>query len=194
MGEAAGVLVLPELCVGCRLCEFACAVAGTLRRGRGLAPARARGRGRGREREAPRLPRIVVSRPRNAPRGELGEGGVPWTCRHCERPPCASACVSGALVKDGASGLVYVREDMCVGCGTCVASCPLGAVRLDPLTGKAWKCDGCRELGRRLCEEVCPTGALRGREGPMAEAELQAAARRRRARELGFGRRGERGP
>jgi len=56
------------------------------------------------------------------------------------------------------AGAVVVDEEKCTGCGLCVMACPYGAVRLDPVTGKAIKCDLCG--GEPVCVKHCPFGAL----------------------------------
>ena len=53
--------------------------------------------------------------------------------------------------------MLRVRKDLCLGCGTCVESCPQGAISL--LWGQAEinqnRCNSCG-----LCRDVCPEGAI----------------------------------
>ncbi len=54
--------------------------------------------------------------------------------------------------------LIRVIEELCMGCGLCVAQCPQDAIGL--AFGKAWinqgRCTSCS-----TCIEVCPQGAIR---------------------------------
>lgn len=50
-----------------------------------------------------------------------------------------------------------VNEDMCIGCGACEGTCPVGAITLPD--GKAVvDADTCISCG--ACVGVCPTGAI----------------------------------
>ena len=54
-------------------------------------------------------------------------------CKHCTNAGCHEACPTGAIVKNE-FGSVYVRPDICNGCGYCVVSCPFGVIDLiDPI-------------------------------------------------------------
>ena len=54
--------------------------------------------------------------------------------------------------------LPTIQEDICTGCGDCVATCPSGA--LDIVGGKAAlaRPDDCAYCGD--CETLCPQGAI----------------------------------
>jgi len=57
-----------------------------------------------------------------------------------------------------------VDLDKCIGCGTCVESCPMDVFRLD--TGSRSRIaypDDCQVC--RLCQHYCPTGAIEVTEG-----------------------------
>jgi len=88
---------------------------------------------------------------------------VPVTCRHCEEPACAEACMTGAMQKDPQTGLVSNEghEQACVGCWMCIMACPYGAITARPGDKKlALKCDGCPGLEEPACVSACPNGAL----------------------------------
>ncbi len=57
------------------------------------------------------------------------------------------------------SATAFVNEEVCAGCGLCVATCPYGAPALNPRTGKARVnavlCKGCG-----ACQAACPSKAI----------------------------------
>ena len=53
-----------------------------------------------------------------------------------------------------------IDTNTCVGCGSCVAACPEGAV-LGLFHGQATLVHGSRCVGHALCAEACPVGAIR---------------------------------
>ena len=60
---------------------------------------------------------------------ETGEGDTatlttyPIRCNHCAEPPCVYVCPTGAS-QQREDGLVWVDQNMCVGCRYCVVACP----------------------------------------------------------------------
>lgn len=64
----------------------------------------------------------------------------PVACQHCENPACEEVCPTGATRKDGATGIVLVDEDVCIGCDSCIAACPYEGVRTH-LNAPAWDTD-----------------------------------------------------
>lgn len=86
----------------------------------------------------------------------------PVFCRHCKEPECVKSCMSGALYKDPATGLVCYREEVCGSCFMCVMNCPYGVPKPDFLTKtKVIKCDFCSHLGGEpSCVKACPKKAI----------------------------------
>lgn len=83
---------------------------------------------------------------------------VPVVCRQCHDPVCADVCVMGAIYRDEETGAVVVKENLCVGCKTCVTACPLGGVLYHYVKGCAMKCDLCG--GEPECVKSCIYDAL----------------------------------
>ncbi|ABM80243.1 4Fe-4S dicluster domain-containing protein [Hyperthermus butylicus] len=55
-------------------------------------------------------------------------GDVPYfiQCMHCENPPCAAVCPTGATYKTK-EGVVMLDHSKCIGCRACVIACPYAA-------------------------------------------------------------------
>ncbi len=137
------VLVKPEVCIGCHLCEIWCAVAHS--RSKNILKAFTS--------EQPKpLPRVLV------------EERLPLTfalsCRHCAEPDCVFACISGALYKDRETGRVVHDRARCVGCYSCVMACPYGCVLINEKERRVLKCDLCTGLDFPYCVSHCPNEAL----------------------------------
>ncbi|HEY8088722.1 MAG TPA: cyclic nucleotide-binding domain-containing protein [Polyangiaceae bacterium] len=56
---------------------------------------------------------------------------IPGSCQHCKHPACMIDCPTGAIGREPSGG-VFVREELCVGCGRCESACPWGAVQMAP--------------------------------------------------------------
>jgi formate dehydrogenase iron-sulfur subunit len=105
-------------------------------------------------------------------------------CKHCTHAACLDVCPTGALFRTE-FGTVVVQDDVCNGCGYCVAACPFGVIerRQGDETvrnaGIAQKCTLCYErIGHDqtpACAQACPTTSIQF--GDLAE--LQDAARER---------------
>ncbi len=108
---------------------------------------------------------------------EHGKLMVANACMHCRDPVCLIGCPTGAIHRMSDDGRVVINDDTCIGCGTCVNSCPYNNIRLveirdrsgaflvDEVTGapivKATKCDLCLDqLGGPACQRACPHDAL----------------------------------
>jgi len=47
----------------------------------------------------------------------------PVRCNHCKEAPCVKVCITGAS-QQREDGIVWVDQDMCVGCRYCIIACP----------------------------------------------------------------------
>ncbi len=157
------ILASAAKCIGCRACELACAAA-HIPGGASVGSL-----------QGPLVPRLYLTR--------IDDICVPVGCRHCEDAPCLSVCPNAAITRTDKG--VLVDESRCVGCKTCIAACPVGAMEMAPVWNKgelvirrvvdpnnperislepallASKCDLCgeREAGP-ACVEACPENAL----------------------------------
>lgn len=106
-------------------------------------------------------------------------------CKHCTHAGCLDVCPTGALFRTE-FGTVVIQDDVCNGCGTCVAGCPFGVVerRADgtaapttregqrkgeqppvPKRGVAQKCTLCYDRlvddETPACAQTCPTTSIK---------------------------------
>jgi len=92
--------------------------------------------------------------------GPVRMGGGPkimsmWMpCYHCKTPWCMAACPAGAMRKRK-DGLVYVKQDRCVGCKACILACPWSVPQYNESTGTVMKCDYCMDRLDRGLEPAC---------------------------------------
>jgi len=142
-----------RLCLGCQSCMFACSMT--------------------HEGEAnPSLSRIQIIR--DAPAfTKYPYDIVMSVCRQCVTPLCVQNCPTGAAHIDTANGNVRrIDQEKCVGCKTCIRSCPQRPHRTiwNPEKNKSTKCDLCIDApywsreggpdGQPACVTVCPAKAL----------------------------------
>lgn len=173
---AGSMLVIDdEVCVRCGHCSWACADA----HADGVSRLDRRGE------------KVTVRDPSDGSRRALV---VPGSCQHCKHPACMLECPTGAIGRD-AAGQVFVREELCIGCGQCVRACPWGTVQMAPRAAEARrrlplasaavavKCDACRELpGGAACVRACPVDAIARVDPSAAMAEVRVGPSRRPAR------------
>lgn len=85
-------------------------------------------------------------------------------CFHCDRPRCVDVCPTKAMIRREEDGIVYVDQDLCVGCKLCIKACPWQVPQWDPAIRKVLKCDFCRDLVDLgevpACVAGCTTHAL----------------------------------
>lgn len=134
------VYVNEKWCLACHLCEYYCAFANT-----------------GAAYMAKALKNLTI-RP-NIRIEEKGDISFAVSCRHCEEPLCVKGCISGALTQQ--NGVISINQEKCVGCYTCVLSCPYGAITPSE-KGAMQKCELCvkTEAGVPQCVSHCPNGAI----------------------------------
>ena len=110
-------------------------------------------------------------------------GGVRWlmssdVCKHCTSAACLEVCPTGALFRSE-FGTVVVQEDICNGCGYCVAACPFGVISRREEDGRAFKCTMCYDRLKGdmepACAHACPTDSIQF--GELDELRERAAGR-----------------
>lgn len=86
-----------------------------------------------------------------------------FSCNHCDEPACVANCPTGAMFKSE-DGAVLHQDDVCIGCKTCVNSCPYQVPVIDEEQGISRKCDSCIAIrtagGQPACVAGCPNRAL----------------------------------
>ena len=134
------IYVKEKWCLVCHLCEYYCAYAnsGVSDMVKALKGVRIN-------------PRIRIEE----------ENGVSFavSCRHCKDPLCVKSCITGSLrIVDG---VITFNKEKCVGCYTCILSCPYGAV-MPSEGGVIQKCELCikNSCGSPACVRGCPNQAI----------------------------------
>lgn len=141
------VYVNEKWCLGCHLCEYHCAFAFV-----------SEADGEKHEKNMARALKGININPRIKIE-ECGAISFAVSCRHCHEPLCVKSCITGALTV--ANGLITINRERCVGCYTCILSCPYGAVSPSD-DGAVQKCELCIKTtdGTPACVRGCPNGAI----------------------------------
>jgi len=101
---------------------------------------------------------------------EQAHGGIsnikvqcaPVFCRHCEVPPCVTACYRNAI--EMRNGKILLIKDLCTNCGICVFACPFGAIMTTTITRQI-------EPGKKAHSAVPCHSETRSAEEPHTEHE-----------------------
>lgn len=159
------ILYDATVCIGCKLCEKACADHNGLPYDEKVAAE---------SKQSDHKFTVVMSQ---------GDKFMRRLCMNCQDPTCASVCPVGAFRKT-ALGPVTYEASRCIGCRYCMLACPFSVPKYEwsktlPLVRK---CDMCADrLAKGLqtaCAEACPTGATKfgDRDELIAEARGRIAA------------------
>lgn len=155
-----GLLISPELCIGCRGCQTAC------KNWNQLSTERTKNTGTYQNPPdlAPTAYNIIRYSEIPSETNPVRWLFVSRRCMHCGDAGCMKICPApGALyrTKDGA---VAADRDKCIGCKLCVAGCPFDVPRYDS-DNKISKCTLCSDrIAEGLtpaCAKTCPTGAIK---------------------------------
>ena len=122
-----------QKCTGCRTCEMVCSVKhdGVLN---------------------PMRSRIKIMK------WESEGLYVPMSCQQCQDAPCMNVCPVKAISREEEMGCVDVDYDVCIGCRSCVAVCPFGAMNYNVIDKRVFKCDLCE--GDPQCVRFCDVKAV----------------------------------
>ncbi len=151
--EFYGVLVDITQCVGCRSCEWACSETNGLK-------------------EPPEDYDVKIRKTSVDQWTAVNQYGtedeplyVKKQCMHCMQPACASACLTQAMKKTEKGPIIW-REEKCMGCRSCMISCPFDVPKFDyhSANPKIQKCQMCidrlREGEIPSCVENCGGEAM----------------------------------
>ena len=153
------ILYDAAMCIGCKLCEKACAERNGLPYDEEIAAE---------SNQSEHKFTAVMSQ---------GDKFMRRLCMNCQDPACASACPVGALRKT-AEGPVTYEASRCIGCRYCMIACPFSVPKYEwsKVLPSIRKCDMCAgRVAKGLptaCAAVCPTGATKfgERDALIAEA------------------------
>ena len=152
--EFDAILYDSTLCGGCQVCEIVCAEHYGFPFEDDIPEA-------GVKREPNEKRRVAI----NCYNTSKGEMYMRKACNHCNEPACASACLTKAMLKTD-EGPVRWREEKCMGCRSCMISCPFDIPKFEYNSSnpKIQKCTMCFERLQEgevpLCVENCPAEAL----------------------------------
>jgi len=159
-----GILYDATLCIGCKMCEQACAEKHGLPYDDNIAKE---------QKQSEHKYTVVLNR---------DDKFMRRLCMNCQDPTCASVCPVGAFRKTTLGPVVY-ESSRCIGCRYCMMACPFSVPKYE--WDKTWplvrKCDMCTERLQSglptACAEICPTGATKfgERDDLIAEAKDRLA-------------------
>ncbi|HDL21022.1 MAG TPA: 4Fe-4S dicluster domain-containing protein [Nitrospirae bacterium] len=166
-----GLLITPELCIGCRACQTACKQWNRLPGDRTV--------NSGTYENPPRLTPHLFNKIHFIEKNS--NVGVDWlfvrrSCMHCGQAGCMDICPAPGAIFRTKEGAVMYDKKKCIGCKLCVAACPFDVPRYDE-NDKISKCTLCSDrISNGLstaCAKACTTGAIKfsSRDGLIAGAK-----------------------
>jgi formate dehydrogenase iron-sulfur subunit len=159
-----GILYDATLCIGCKMCEKACAEQHGLPYDDNIAAE---------QKQSEHKYTVVLNH---------DDKFMRRLCMNCLDPTCVSVCPVAALRKSALGPVVY-EASRCIGCRYCMMACPFSVPKYEwsktlPLVQK---CDMCADRVANglptACAEACPTGATKfgDRDQLIAEAKDRLA-------------------
>lgn len=158
LNKKKGLLISPELCIGCRGCQTAC------KEWNKLPGDKTENKG-SYENPADLTPNLFTKIRFVETTGKP----VDWLfvsrrCMHCGDAGCMSICPAPGAIYRTAEGAVAYDKNKCIGCKLCQAGCPFDVPRYDA-DNKIAKCHLCEDrISNGLapaCAKTCPTGAIK---------------------------------
>jgi formate dehydrogenase iron-sulfur subunit len=154
------ILYDATLCIGCKLCEQACAERNKLSYSETIAAQQ--------RLSCNKLTAVLAN----------GDKFMRRLCMNCLDPTCVSVCPVSAFRKTALGPVVY-DQTRCIGCRYCMLACPfqVPAYEWNKRLPVVKKCDMCADrvaAGQpTACAEICPTGATKFGERDELIAEAQ---------------------
>jgi len=126
------MFIRPDRCIGCRICEFICAITKT--------------------------GKCDLNNTSIKIYSDNLEHNVPKVCLQCDTALCIDACtVKFAMRRDETTRAIIIDHAKCDGCGKCVITCSFNAIR-QVSEAEISNCDLCS--GDPTCVKYCPTDAI----------------------------------
>lgn len=156
-----GMVIDNTKCIGCGLCQEACNTRHELPEGEYFIKLY-------KDYERGMYPNIVVE-------------NFTTQCNHCENPPCARICPTGATYLNE-EGIMVMNTKKCIGCKGCITACPYNARIWSEKIGAPDKCnfcDGFVQAGKDpACVKACPRdarifGDLNDRNGTLSKMIME---------------------
>lgn len=109
-----GMAIDLNRCFGCQACAAACKVANNMPAGVSFNRVITQG-GESNDTAAGEFPNCTMS-------------FLPFQCQHCANPACLAVCPTGAT-QQREDGIVWIDDELCIGCESCIKACPYEGVR-----------------------------------------------------------------
>lgn len=168
--QAVGMLYDSSICIGCKVCQFACKKYNEMPAEHTFRPPEMTDRLwdnpidlSGKTLNIIKAYKHGTGEAKNAETD--GFAFIKRHCMHCVDPACVSACPVSALKKNPINGVISYHKNACIGCRYCQVACPFNIPKFEfdkafPQIRKCQFCDHRFAEGKySACCEFCPTGA-----------------------------------